>query len=155
MDTFYAVIDYLFQIHKGVWMIFLIMFAVASVGQWMLYEKAKQPGIAIFIPFWNFIAFLKIVGRPASHMWLFFIPFYNVYFAIVVWIEIAQSFGKTKMSDYLSIIFLNGIYLVQLGLEPDAKYIGPAYSIKKGNKEGRTFLFPDENNNVLSHHNLA
>ena len=67
---------------------------VAIMAQWKLYEKAGQPGIAAIVPVWNFIVFLKIVGRPASHLWLFFIPvFGQLYMLPKVWIEIAQSFG--------------------------------------------------------------
>ena len=54
-----------------------LLFIVASVGQWRLYEKAGQPGYAIFIPIYNIIVFLRIVGRPAWHMLFFFIPLFN------------------------------------------------------------------------------
>ena len=58
---------------------FLVIIAI--VAQWRLYEKAGQPGIASIVPIWNFIVFLKIVGRPASHLFLALIPvFGQLYF---------------------------------------------------------------------------
>src|SRR6056297_1840654 len=63
------------------------------VAQWKLYEKANQPGVACIVPIWNFIVFLRIVGRPASHMFLFFIPVYGqLYLIPKVYIELCNSF---------------------------------------------------------------
>jgi signal peptidase I len=101
---------------------------VAVVAQWRLYEKAGQPGIAAIVPIWNVIVFLKIVGRPASHAWLFLIPIYGqLYFAPKVWIEICQSFGKTTLLDYILVIGLNGLYILNLGLSYEARYLGPVH----------------------------
>ncbi|MBP9139981.1 MAG: hypothetical protein KBF87_15995, partial [Flavobacteriales bacterium] len=73
-------------------LIFLAIIAV--VGQWRLYEKAGQPGIASLVPIWNVIVFLKIIGRPASHFWLLMIPVVGqVYFMPKMWIEVVQCFG--------------------------------------------------------------
>lgn len=54
-------------------------------------------------------------------------------FMAKVWVEIAQSFGKNKTSDYISVIVFNGLYLVNLGLSHNVHYLAPAY---KYNKEG-------------------
>ncbi|MBK8614963.1 MAG: signal peptidase I [Flavobacteriales bacterium] len=105
-----------------------LLAVVAIMAQWKLYEKAGQPGIAAIVPVWNFIVFLKIVGRPASHLWLFFIPvFGQLYMLPKVWIEIAQSFGKTTMMDYVLVILFNGIYILNLGLSYDTRYMGPVH----------------------------
>lgn len=100
---------------------------VSVVAQWRLYDKAGQPGIASIIPIWNMIVFLKVVGRPASHLWLFLIPGYNIYLLLRVWIETAQSFGKTSMLDYVLVVLLNGLYILNLGMSYDTKYVGPVY----------------------------
>ena len=107
----------------------LIFIAIISVvAQWRLYEKAGQPGIASIIPVWNIIVFLKIVGRPASHAWLFLIPIYGqLYFAPKVWIEICRSFGKNSLLDHILVSALNGLYILNLGLSYEAKYRGPVY----------------------------
>ena len=101
---------------------------VGLLAQWRLYEKAKQPGWTALIPVLNFIVFLRIVGRPAKHLWLFLIPFYGQFYMLPkVWIEICQSFGKRTTLDYVLVILLNGLYILNMGLDYNTRYIGPIY----------------------------
>ncbi len=98
------------------------------VAQWRLYEKAGQPGVYAIIPVVNLIAFLKIIGRPTKHIWLFLIPVYGqLYLVPKVWIELCQSFGKRSIIDYVLVIVLNGLYIFNLGMSYDTKYEGPVY----------------------------
>ena len=107
-------------------LIFLAIIGI--VGQWRLYEKAGQPGIAAIVPFWDVIVFLKIVGRPASHAWFFLVPIWGqLYFMPKVWIEICRAFGKNSLLDHVLVIVLNGLYILNLGLSYEAKYRGPVY----------------------------
>lgn len=104
------------------------MAVLSIVAQWRLYEKAGQPGVAAIVPIWNFIVFLKIIGRPASHIWLFLIPIYGqLYLLPKVWIEMCQSFGKHSLLDHVLVIVLNGLYIFNLGMSYDTKYEGPVY----------------------------
>ncbi len=107
-------------------LIFVGIIAVAA--QWRLYEKAGLPGIAAIVPFWNLVVFLKVVGRPASHVLLFFIPLYGqLYFMPKVWIEVCQSFGKRTTLDYVLVILLNGLYILNIGLDYETRYLGPVH----------------------------
>lgn len=102
---------------------------VGIVAQWRLYEKAGQPGWACLVPVYNMVVFLRIVGRPASHLLLFLIPVVGqFYFLPKVWIETAQSFGKTTILDYVLVILLNGLYILNLGMSYDTKYVGPVHA---------------------------
>jgi Family of unknown function (DUF5684) len=106
--------------------IFIVIIGV--VAQWRLYEKAGIPGWTCLVPVLGQINFLKLVGRPASHLLLFFIPVVGqLYFLPKVWIEVAQSFGKRTMLDYVLVIILNGLYILNLGMSYDSKYVGPVY----------------------------
>ncbi len=101
---------------------------VGIVAQWRLYDKAGQPGWTCLVPIYNMVVFLRIVGRPASHLFLFLIPVVGqFYFLPKVWIETAQSFGKTTMLDYVLVVMLNGLYILNLGMSYDSKYVGPVY----------------------------
>lgn len=101
---------------------------VGVVAQWRLYDKAGQPGWACLVPVYNMIVFLRIVGRPASHLFLFLIPVVGqVYFLPKVWIETAQSFGKRTILDYVLVVVLNGLYILNLGMSYDSRYYGPVY----------------------------
>ena len=77
---------------------------------------------------WNVIVFLKIVGRPAKDAWLMLIPIYGqLYFIPKVWIEVVQCFGKRSTLDYVLVIALNGLYILNLALSEDSRYMGPLY----------------------------
>ena len=116
------------QIGIGLYIIIGFVIMIGTVAQWRLYEKADQPGYAAIVPYWNFVVFLKIVGRPASHVWLFLIPIYGqLYIMPKVWIEICQSFGKRTMFDYVLAVVFNGLYILNLGLSYDIEYLGPVY----------------------------
>lgn len=111
----------------SMWYIAGFFVLVGIVAQWRLYDKAGQPGWTCLVPIYNMVVFLRIVGRPASHLWLFLIPGYNLYLLVKVWIETAQSFGKNSLVDYILVILLNGLYILNLGMSYDTKYIGPVY----------------------------
>ena len=101
---------------------------LAVMAQYRLYEKAGQPGWTALVPILNFIVFLRIVGRPAKHLWLFLIPFYGQFYMLPkVWIEICQSFGKRTTLDYVLVVLLNGLYILNMGLDYNTRYIGPIY----------------------------
>lgn len=128
-----------------------ILVAVGVMAQWALYEKCDLPGYACLVPGWNVIVFLKIMGRPASHIWYFIAPLILIpilfiileinlislaiagvlmsvvaFFTIRVYIELCHCFGKKSWYDYLFVIFFNGIYILSLGLSQDL-YKGPVY----------------------------
>ena len=101
---------------------------IAGLAQWRLYEKAGQPGLAALVPVWNIIVFLRIVGRPAKDAWLMLIPIYGqLYFIPKVWIEVCQSFGKRTTLDYVLVILLNGLYILNLAMSEDTRYLGPVH----------------------------
>ena len=67
MEMLSHIYNFLYS-HLGDSMYYILgfMLVLSVVAQWRLYEKAGQPGIAAIVPIWNFIVFLRIVGRPAS-----------------------------------------------------------------------------------------
>jgi signal peptidase I len=112
----------------GMFLLGGILAFIAIVAQWRLYEKANQPGIASIVPIWNVIVFLRIVGRPASHIFLFLIPVYGqLYMIPKVYIELCNSFGKRTILDYILVILFNGFYILNLGLSYEVEYEGPVY----------------------------
>jgi len=129
-----------YQIGIGLYIIIGFMMMIAIVAQWRLYEKADLPGIACIVPVWNIIIFLKLAGRPANHIWYLLIPFYGqLYFMPKVWIEVCQSFGKRTMTDYIMVVALNGLYILNLGLSYDIEYVGAVYGKDvKTEKNNRT-----------------
>jgi signal peptidase I len=116
------------QLGSSLWFIVGFLVIVGIVAQWRLYEHAGKPGWACLVPGYNLIVFLEIVGRPASHLFLFLIPIYGqLYMIPKVWIEVVQSFGKRSWADYVGVILFNGLYILNLGMSYDTKYEGPVY----------------------------
>jgi hypothetical protein len=129
MDTLIALHDSLYNT-MGFALYYAIGFfaVIAVLAQYRLYEKAGQPGIAALVPIWNVVVFLRIVGRPARDGWKMLIPVYGqLYFIPKVWIEICQCFGKRSTLDYVLVILLNGLYILNLALSEDTRYQGPVY----------------------------
>ena len=86
----------------AMWYIIGFFVLVGVVAQWRLFDKAGQPGWTCMVPILGQINYLKIVGRPASHLLLFLIPVYGqLYLLPKIWIETAQSFGKRTIVDYV------------------------------------------------------
>lgn len=108
----------------------MLLFTCIAIGifvlaaMWKVFTKAGEPGWAAIIPIYNMIVMLRIIGRPLWWIVLFFIPLINFIVAIVVYIDLAKSFGK-GVGFGLGLVFLQFIFFPILGFG-DARYIGPA-----------------------------
>jgi hypothetical protein len=105
----------------------IIVFAVGVLvlaGMWLTFRKAGKPGWAAIIPIYNIYTLLKVVGRPGWWLILFFIPLVDIVVGILVFVDLAKSFGKST-GFAVGIIFLSFIFIPILGFG-DAKYVGPA-----------------------------
>ncbi|MBX5483980.1 MAG: signal peptidase I [Myxococcaceae bacterium] len=100
----------------------ILVFLIASI--WKVFTKAGQPGWACLIPIYNIYVITKIVGRPAWWLVLFIIPFVSLVVAIILYIDLARSFGK-GVGFGLGLTFLGFIFMPILGFG-SAQYVGPA-----------------------------
>ena len=89
---------------------------------WKTFDKARQPGWACLIPFYNLYVMLKIADRPTWWIILLFIPLVNLIAAILISVSIANRFGKGTGFG-LGLAFLGFIFYPILGFG-DAKYLG-------------------------------
>lgn len=113
---------------SGAFLLVSIFFSLISLGaNWRLFLKCDQPGWAAFVPGYNVVVAMRIIGRPESHALLFLIPVFNVYFALRTMIELAQSFGKRTSLDYLLVVLFNVFYMLNLSLAYQEEYEGPVY----------------------------
>jgi hypothetical protein len=104
-----------------------ILSAVGLIGKLALFSKANQPYWAAFVPLYDVIITMRLVGRPDAHALRLFVPVYNVYFAFVICIEIAQAFGKTKTSDFILACVFNIFYILNLAFSYSIEYKGPVF----------------------------
>jgi hypothetical protein len=101
-------------------LVFIIFYAICG---WKIFEKAGKPGWAAIIPIYNYIVLLEIVGKPWWWIFLLFIPFAGIVFAIMVIHQASLSFGKDS-GFTLGLIFLGFIFIPILAFG-DATYQGP------------------------------
>ena len=133
MDTFTLLG---FELSGSVQLAAIFIAIISLVANILLFVKADLPWWSVFIPFYNIMTGMKLIGRPTWHAFLFFTPAAIYLFPKTI-LEIAQSFGKNKLSDYVLVLVFNVFYILNLGLSPDEEYVGPAYkrrSINTNNK---------------------
>jgi hypothetical protein len=131
----------LFEDYPGYLAMGVFVVIIGAVGGAKLFGKAGKPWIAAFVPIWNVITVLKMVGRPASHIAFFLVPVYNIYFFFRLCIEIAQTYGKFNTTDYVLVCVLNVFYILNLALAYNEEYQGPVY--------GRDLKNVQENNPAM------
>ena len=101
----------------------IIYFAVIILmiaSQWKVYQKAGQPGWACLVPFYNIIILLQIIEKPIWWLLMMFIPFVNIYFAVVISIELAKKFNK-ETGFGIGLVFLPFVFYPMLAFG-DATY---------------------------------
>ena len=98
----------------------LAIFVGVIAGVWKTFVKAGQPGWAALVPVYNCYILLKIAGKPAWWLLLFFVPLVNVVITIIVSLEIAKTFGKGTGFG-IGLVFLGFIFYPILGFS-DAVY---------------------------------
>lgn len=117
----------LIEDYPGYLMLSMFIIIIGAVGGAKLFAKADRPWVAAFVPGWNVVEVLRMVGRPAVHVAYFLVPVFNIYFFFKLCIEIAQSFGKTATIDYVLVSIFNVFYILNLALAYNEEYQGPVY----------------------------
>ncbi len=100
---------------------------VGFVSKMKLFAKANQPMAAAFVPVWDLIVIMRIIGRPTTHAWYFAIPVLNIFFGFKVLVPLAQAFGKRTYTDAFLVCLFNVFYVLNLALSYDEEYVGPVY----------------------------
>ena len=79
------------------------------VSQWKVFTKARQPGWACLVPFYNIYIMTVIAQKPAWWTIILLIPIVNIIFLVMLLNGISTAFGKgvgfTFGLLFLSIIF--------------------------------------------------
>ena len=106
------------------WLIvFIAVQIIHGLGTWKLYIKAGEKWWSAFVPVYNAIVLIRIINREWWLVFLLFLPVINIIMFVVIWVEIARSFGKNSYLDtFLSIISL-GFYTYYLNYIEDVKYV--------------------------------
>ena len=98
-----------------------VLYALAYFG---IFKKAGKPTWAAFVPIYNIIVLLEVVGRPVWWIILFLIPIVNLVIFIIVMNDLSKSFGH-GVGFTIGLIFLSWIFMMILGFG-SSQYRGPA-----------------------------
>jgi hypothetical protein len=107
----------------GLWLVFYGMIAYSLfllVASWALYEKADEPGWTMLIPIYNTYVLHRIADKPGWWLILYVVPVVNLVITIVVFLALAEKFGK-GIGYAFGLIFLSFIFLPLLAFG-DAEY---------------------------------
>jgi hypothetical protein len=107
----------------GFWLFGMVIGLFCIICAWKVYQKADRPGWAAIIPIYNVIVLLEIVGKPIWWFLLMLIPGVNLVIAVLVYIELAKSFGKDT-AFAIGLLLLGFIFYAILAFG-SARYLGP------------------------------
>ena len=115
---------------EGLITVFWILYVVVILGvsifmiaaMWKLFSKAGLPGWGAIIPIYNTYLMLKVAGKPGWWLILYFIPVVNFVISIIVFVGVAENFGKGG-GYAVGLIFLPIIFIPILAFG-SAKYVG-------------------------------
>ncbi|NND95545.1 MAG: hypothetical protein HKN45_11840 [Flavobacteriales bacterium] len=99
MEFFNAIIDYLHATFGGgLWVLTPFIAFIGIVAQMRLYAKANQPAISAIVPIWNFIVFMKVIGRPVWHVAYMLVPMTAIFLALVIDYQDLIAFSENAAS---------------------------------------------------------
>jgi hypothetical protein len=108
---------------SAVSLIILFAFTILMIASvWKIFTKAGKPGWASIVPIYNIVVLIEIVRKPMWWIAMFFIPFVNFVFCILLSVGLAKAFGKSG-AFAAGLIFLGPIFFPILGFG-SAQYIG-------------------------------
>ncbi len=85
--------------------LFWVFLAIIVVGCWKMFAKAGQPGWGTVVPIYNILLALRIAKLPLWWVFLFFVPFVNIFAVAMVAVRIGRNFGQSD-------IYIIGLVLV-------------------------------------------
>ena len=115
MQCFYAIKNMLAILLLGVCVAPLAISLVTFASEWMIYKKMGMEGWESLVPVYNFYSLCQALYGNGWKFLFILIPFYNFYFGIKVYFDVAKQFNK-KAGFALGLIFVSSIFTWMLGL---------------------------------------
>jgi hypothetical protein len=103
-------------------LVYAAIIVLYIAGLWKVFEKAGQKGWLAIIPILNLYILIRIAGREGWWIILFLIPCVNIIVAALVYLDVADRFGKSAAFG-IGMWLLGFIFIPILGFG-DARYQG-------------------------------
>lgn len=114
----------------------LVVYVVMALPTSGVFAKAGRPRWAAFVPIYNTLTLLDVVGRPLWWIFLLFIPGANIIFTIIVMNDLAKSFGQGP-GFTVGLVLISWVFMLVLWLGP-SDYLRPAADPARFKFDGRT-----------------
>lgn len=113
------------------YLLLLVSFITTVIGLWKLFPLAGEQGWKAFIPFYNFIVWLKIIKKPWWWIFLIITPGVNFLIIAIMYLLTAKAYNKRSLQEKIIAFFIGFIYLPYIAFQADTKYVGPEDMSKK------------------------
>jgi hypothetical protein len=106
--------------------VFLVTWVVFGFMVSKLFQKAGKPALAGYIPIWQQIVELEMIGKPAWWVLLYFIPGVNALVAIYVHAMLCERFGVESPMSWIAALFTPVLFVfLIMGAFGNATYRPP------------------------------
>lgn len=110
----------------GVFLFIIAAYLLIGFCYGKLFQKAGKPLWAGFVPVYNTIVLLEIVGRPAWWVVLILFPITAIIALPAVLIDLSKSFGKNDSVWQAAMVSFALFLIPVMAFSSEFKYVGPA-----------------------------
>jgi len=107
----------------------LLLLLFPMLNFWV-FKDAGVGGYKALIPVYNYYIWLKVTGRPWWWLLLLIAPYINYFMIMLLLVQTALSYGKTRLRDQSLAVLLPFVYLPYLGMTEKEKHIKPENRVK-------------------------
>lgn len=115
----------------GVFIFFVISYILLCASLYKVFEKAGKPGWQALIPFYHFLPWCDIIGRPKWWAALLLIPIVNVFIFAGMIIDLIRCFDKHGFWDWVLAVVYAPAYFFYLSFTDKETFIGPIVTLEK------------------------
>lgn len=105
--------------------VYISIFIVTTIAWWKLFKKADRPGWAALIPVYSLYVIFDIVYDEGLKFLTLFIPFYNIYVSVKLYVDLAQCYGYHPLFG-VGAFLLSPIFIPIMAFS-DSVYWGSIY----------------------------
>lgn len=104
----------------------LIIFSITTIiGLYKLFPLAGESSWKAFVPFYNFIVWLKIIKKPWWWIFLIITPGVNFLMFGIMCLLLAKAYNKRSFQDKAFAFMAGFIYLPYIAFQKGTSYVGP------------------------------
>ena len=90
-----------------------------------MFEKAGEAGWKALVPIYNWLVWLKLIGKPSWWLVLLLIPVVNILVLVSMVIDLARAYGQHDLKHHAAALLLPFYWFPKAGFDPKVQYVGP------------------------------